>query len=795
MTDRWMVAALVAALAWGCGDDDEPTATSTTVPPGEVPTGAPAEAPPQPMACTGEEHTCVMKATGEVLCAGENLEGELGDGTTRDRWAWTPVVGLTDAKAIECGARHTCAIRRSGEVSCWGRNRNGELGAGHTDVTMQPVGVSGLTGVAELSAGTNTTCARLGDGSVKCWGAAGSGLLGRDSSDASSTPLAIANLSGATAIAVGRAHACAQKGDGTVWCWGANNDKQLAQANEGVRQSHTPMQVPGLTGVSSLAAGGDHTCAVTAAGVSCWGDNDNGQCTAEAATDDPIAAPTAVAGLTGVRAMALGSKRSCALMADGSAKCWGYNNYTAGLLGIGPTEGVRDADAPTAVAGVTGGQSIDTSNDHTCVVDGAGGLTCWGAAGAGRMGNGSQNSLQAATKVVENIAAASGEASSLDSFPAAEGELTVEPHLAVGQNHVCGVKTDGHVYCFGEGGEGVLGNGSQRPNASQGGVEVAGISDAVQVTVGLRQSCALRRNGEVACWGRVNQEHRSSHPYPMSLGEPVKQISVGGSVDAIVLCGVHMDGTVSCLGNNWGGMLGRGSRSQMELTAAKIADLTDVEEVHVAVDSVCARQSSGKVFCWGAGRKGQLGNGATDSAMAPVEVSGLRDAVALGGGYYDHCAARRGGSYVCWGDNEDGQLANGQTGREANSATPVAIRGLAGVTTAGGTTDSMCAVTRSGPRCWGANDFGQTGSGDAETDDVTAPVEWKTDDEAVAALGDVIRMGCGSNYCCALHSGGGVSCAGSTPIGGGSGFLGMGNRRSATPIVAPGVTFAVPTAE
>ena len=61
------------------------------------------------MACTGEEHTCVMKATGEVLCAGENLEGELGDGTTRDRWAWTPVVGLTDAKAIECGARHTCA--------------------------------------------------------------------------------------------------------------------------------------------------------------------------------------------------------------------------------------------------------------------------------------------------------------------------------------------------------------------------------------------------------------------------------------------------------------------------------------------------------------------------------------------------------------------------------------------------------------------------------------------------------------------------------------------------------------
>lgn len=796
---RQMQAALLGALlvTAACGDDgeqtDTPTATTDTPTP-ETPQ-APAEAPIEPQVCTGETHTCVMKASGEVFCAGENLEGEIGDGTTEDRWTWSPVANLNDAKAIECGSDHTCALRRNGEVSCWGRNRNGELGAGNTDVQITPVAVSGLTGVAELSAGFRTTCARLGDGTVKCWGDGGSNILGRTSSDASPAPLAISGATDAAEISVGRAHACLRKNDGTVWCWGSNNSHQLGQAGDTTRQSALPVQVPGVTGATKVAVGGDHSCAITGGGFTCWGENENGQSSA-APTEEDVETPAVVAGLEGVTDMALGNKRTCTIMGGGAVKCWGYNNYTAGLLGIGPTEGVRDAAGPTDVTAVTGAQRIDTSDNHSCVVNGEGAVVCWGAAGGGRMGNDSPNSLQTAAAIVPSVSGMSAEAPTRETFAAAEGELELTPHFAVGSNHVCGVKEDGTVYCFGEGGDGRLGNGAERPNSSSEGSAVLGISDAVQVAAGLRQSCALRKNGSVVCWGRLGYRERNSYPTTIDLGEPVKHISVGGPADAMVLCGVHNDGTVTCVGYNNSGNLGRGSRGDSTMEPAKIEGLTDVEEVRVAIGSVCARQSSGKVFCWGSGRKGEIGNGADEGVYVPTEVSGLSDAVALGGGYYNHCAIKRRGQYVCWGDNDDGQLANGQTGREAFKNTPQTIRGISGALSASTTTDSMCIATRGGPRCWGANDFGQTGMGDSETDDVTSPVTYKLDEaEAVTALGDVIQMGCGSNFCCALHAEGGVSCAGSTPIGGSGGFFGMSNSRSTTPIVASGISYAIPSEE
>ena len=61
-------------------------------------------------------------------------------------------------------------------------------------------------------------------------------------------------------------------------------------------------------------------------------------------------------------------------------------------------------------------------------------------------------------------------------------------------------------------------------------------------------------------------------------------------------------------------------------------------------------------------------------------------------------------------------------------------------------------------------------------------------------MGNLVQMGCGWNFCCGLHANGQVSCAGSTPIGGSGGFLGMSNRRSTTPIAATGVTYAVAAA-
>lgn len=781
--------AMIAASCGACGGGEETPSASNTSTASTTETRVPTEAPILPQVCTGDEHTCVMKASGEVLCAGRNLDGQLGDGTGQSRAAWTPVVGISDARSIACGQTHTCVVRRSGEVSCWGKNEHGELGAGHTDVTHVPVAVAGLTGVAQVDAGSSFACARLAGGAVWCWGAGSNGRLGSGTNEDKPAPTAVAGLTDAAEIALGRAHACARKNDGSVVCWGASSAWQTGLGEENRRDVLTPTVVPNVN-ASAVAAGGNHTCAITGGGVTCWGQNDAGQIgNGEGGSQVYAKSPLAVPGLGGVTQLALGARRTCAIVGAGEVKCWGYNNYTAELLGVGSQEG--NVLSPSSVRGVTGAARMDTGDDHACAFDAAGALYCWGAASHGRLGNGSGARLAAASAVVPNVSALSGTASTMPTFAASDGGLPIQPGLAIGSNEVCGVKADGRVLCFGENMGGRLGIGSTRANASDSDTHVVGISDAVQVSTGLGRSCVLRRDGSVACWGQLGGELEVSHPIPMEGFVGATSIAVGGSASAMVLCARLQDATLVCAGENYGGQLGRGARGDFTLVPAPVAGLTDVAQVRIGVDAACARQTSGKVFCWGTGSRGQLGNGATDPAPSPVEVVGIRDATDLGGGSYDFCVTRRGGALSCWGGNDDGQLGNGKSGRDHDSATPVSVRSVRGVARLGDTTDSMCVALGNGEgRCWGANDFGQTGSGDTETDDVTAPVKYERSDVAVQALGNVVQMGCGWNFCCALHAQGGVSCAGSTPIGGSGGFLGISNQRSATPIAAPGLVLA-----
>ncbi len=794
MRMTWMTIVVLSLLGVACGGEEAaPEGTEST----EGTTGTPTEAAPppiEPQVCAAARHTCVMKASGEVVCAGRNLDGELGDSTGQTRWNWVPVSGLTDAKAITCGNAHTCALRRDGSVSCWGNNNYGQLGSGNTDVTHVPVAVAGLSGVDEVQAGHSFTCARIGT-AVQCWGRNNEGQLGNGSTNDSTSPVAVQALADAASISAGRGHACAHRTGGQVSCWGGGSQGQLGSGGETSRNSNTPVEAAGLTGVTQVAAGGNHTCALTAAGVHCWGQNDAGQLgNGEEGSGKKATAPVAVPALTGVSQLALGTRRSCALLATGEVKCWGYNNYTAKLLAVGSEEG--NIPTPTAVTGLAGAARIQTGDTHACAITAEQKLICWGTAGDGRLGNGDPHSLHEAGEVIANIAALEATPSTRATFAAGEGDLEYALHFAVGSHQVCGIQ-DGRVYCFGEGSEGRLGTGSSRPNPSTGGTPVDGITDAVQVATGLGRTCALRKNGQVACWGNLSGRLSTSLPIPIEGITDAKYVAVGGTAYGMVGCVVHADDGVSCWGNNNGGELGRGSRGEATMEPARIPDFTGIEEITIGTSSLCARNNEGKVFCWGSGSYGQIGNGATDSSPTPVQVSGITDATDIGGASYNACALRRGGTVMCWGSNEDGQIGDGKTGRDNNATSPVAVRGLRNVASLGNIADSSCAPLRDGTmRCWGANDFGQTGHNESETDDVTAPWEWLRDnDPAVAAFGNIVEAGCGWNFCCALHAAGNVSCAGSTPIGGGGGFLGMSNRRSTTPIAAPGVQFTVPSTE
>src|SRR5687767_10499435 len=171
------------------------------------------------------DHTCLVRADGNVLCWGNNASGQIGDGTSGNiRNVPTAVPGITSAVAVAAGLNHTCVLLASGSVRCWGSNASGQLGVGSaTPSSLVPVTVPNLTSVVSLAAGTSHTCARKSDGSVRCWGLNTFGRLGDGTTTSPRfTPVAVSNLSDAVKIVAGATHTCALRGGGSMSCWGGN---------------------------------------------------------------------------------------------------------------------------------------------------------------------------------------------------------------------------------------------------------------------------------------------------------------------------------------------------------------------------------------------------------------------------------------------------------------------------------------------------------------------------------------------------------------------------------------------
>ncbi len=342
-------------------------------------------------------------------------------------------------------------------------------------------------------------------------------------------------------LATGLGHSCVIVDGGVVKCWGWNYYGQLG--NDSTVDAHTPVAVNGLGDVRAITASNtsNFTCALMMDGtVKCWGENPHGALGNDSTAESHV--PVSVKGLTNVIAISAGVTHTCALIDGGTVQCWGANEN--GQLGNNLKD---DSHVPVSVSGLTGVTMIAAGSGHTCAVVEGGAVKCWGGNGSGQLGNDSTDPSLTPVSV--------------------SGLSGVKAIAAYG--YTCAVLDDGTEKCWGQSPNG-LGNATLESHVPVG---VTGISGATALAVGVYGGCTVVTNGGVMCWGD----------------------------------------------NSAYGGLGNDSTSG-SATPVSVSMLTGATSVATGDGHVCAFINTGSIKCWGRNDFGQLGNNTTDVSHVPVNV-------------------------------------------------------------------------------------------------------------------------------------------------------------------------------
>jgi alpha-tubulin suppressor-like RCC1 family protein len=480
---------------------------------------------------TGNQHSCGLTSERIVYCWGQGRT--VGDGTTSDRSIPTAVSTNLRFRQISAGIGHTCGVTVGQEAYCWGRNESGQLGNGTTAEALVPVLVTGGLQWAAVGAGQNFTCGLTTGGVVHCWGSNFGGLLGDGTFSSRSSPGPVGGSNTYVALGVGGTRSCAITSNGEPFCWGNRSFVRTSGPTTSLFDNAlTPTLVPVGAAVTAIAVGNAHSCALTSGGVLCWGSNEFGQLGQQ--PPGYIAEPAELIWNNTFSVVETADAHGCGLV-NSTALCWGYNG--AGQLGDNST---TNRLQPVGVSGNHQFQSITGGSDHTCALTSAGAAFCWGTNMNGQLGNGGIFPSSAPVAVTGGR--------SFDS-------------IAAGWGHTCAIETTtGSAYCWGNGGFGQLGDGTNSA-ARNSPVAVLGGVTFSKIGAGYFHSCGLgRAPGDI-------------------------------------------DDQLYCWGNNSSGQLGTGNFTT-SLTPVPVNSLLSFTDVTVGARHTCALTGSGSVYCWGGQPRG-----------------------------------------------------------------------------------------------------------------------------------------------------------------------------------------------
>ncbi|MEQ9496671.1 MAG: hypothetical protein RIT81_07430 [Deltaproteobacteria bacterium] len=608
---------------------------------------------------------CVLEPSGRVQCWGSNPSGLAGaPPSTTYVTAPTYIPGVEDATELECGAGHCCVVNRDRSLTCWGSD------------TFDQLAFDGVAPVDKLFAGLETTCALLTTGRLLCFGSNAHQQLGHPNDFLEiDAPI--------TDMAMGARHTCALAG-GRVYCWG-KDAAGLFGATDPI--SDTRLYDTGLTDVTSIAAGFEHTCVTRESGsVLCTGperqatvpdlggravqvrasgswtcarlEDGDVVCWGELVARAPLFEPIRI---EGVERVELGFTFACSFDAQNALRCWGSSG--SGELGVDVPPQVPN---PYALD-LSAVRDVDVGASHSCALDERGGLWCWGANPVGQLGS---------------------TAATIEGGPRVRVDLDEVHAFAAGGNHTCAIDASIRVYCWGSNQWGQVLPGADAVITAP--VEVTAAPLAVALRANWDRTCVIDIDDRVTCWGRG---FRGVAAVP-ELGR-VRDLAVGDHH----VCALTFDDTVVCTGASDFGQLGGSVAPNVPVPLPGPA-----AQVIAGGNFACARLEDGDVYCWGNNEQGALGVGDQQDRDRPERVFDVEDVVDLRGKRQSPCASS-GDRWLCWGHNDEFNLANGNALDELR---PVQIEHLSGVRDFVIGENHGCAVRADGRlECWGSNKLGQ----------------------------------------------------------------------------------------
>lgn len=307
--------------------------------------------------------------------------------------------------------------------------------------------------------------------------------------------------------------------------------------------------------------------------------------------------------------------------------------------------------------------------------------------------------------------------------------------ISMGHRFACGLVSGGAAYCWGANESGQLGNGSAEDAVAP--VAVAGGHTFASVSAGGHHACALTAGGAAWCWGagangQLGSGSTAGSAVPVAVGGG--RVFVTLSAGAYHTCGIATGlGTLYCWGDNSAGQIGD-STTVGRTTPVPV--LGSVTRVSAGYWHTCAVASGSAAYCWGSGSAGQLGTGSTTDRRSPAPVTGGHVFSVIAAGLIHSCGVDSGGAAWCWGVNSWGQLGNTNV-TSIPAPSPAAVSGglaFTAISTGlytysdesinGGTAAHTCGLSAGGlTYCWGVNNLGQVGNGQAGFSPVVTPAK------------------------------------------------------------------------